>query len=178
VTDGDRTDTKFISRWSERKLQVRRGEQPRDPTDASGPQEECGATAVTTEASESLLTDADMPPLDSLDAHSDYSGFLSRGVSEALRQKALSKLFRSARFNVTDGLDDYAEDFTKFTPLGDVITADLRHRTEQVAERLLEADRRADAAASRSLGDDAGCEQPEDDTATGLRENPTEGEEV
>ncbi|MEA3275109.1 MAG: DUF3305 domain-containing protein [Pseudomonadota bacterium] len=36
------------------------------------------------------------------------------------------KLFTSPRFNVCDGLDDYAEDFTRFAPLGDLMTRQMR----------------------------------------------------
>jgi len=38
---------------------------------------------------------ADMPPLASLDFDSDFSGFLSLDVSDAVRQQALRKLFHS-----------------------------------------------------------------------------------
>lgn len=137
MAEAERPDPGFLSRWSERKLQTRRGALPPEAASEPLPEVEAEDLRVTKEASEPVLTDADMPPLESLDAHSDYSGFLSRGVSEALRRKALSKLFRSAHLNVTDGLDDYAEDFTKFAPLGDVVTADMRHRIEQAAKRLL-----------------------------------------
>lgn len=84
-------------------------------------------------------TDADMPPLESLDATSDYSGFLSSKVSETLRRAALRKLFHSGAFNVPDGLDDYAEDFTAFSALGEVVTADMRHRLATEARRRAEA---------------------------------------
>ena len=89
------------------------------------------------------LTDADMPPLESLDENSDYSGFLSPEVTENLRQQALQKLFRSACFNVCDGLDDYAEDFTSFEKLGDMMTADLKFRLEQEAKRMAEKEKAA-----------------------------------
>ena len=70
-----------------------------------------------------LLGDADMPPLDSLGPESDYSGFLSPGVSEELRRLALRKLFHSPLFNVTDGLDDYDDDFTSFAVLREAFHA-------------------------------------------------------
>ncbi|MGB5735975.1 MAG: DUF3306 domain-containing protein, partial [Thiohalocapsa sp.] len=90
---------------------------------------------------ERLLTDADMPPLESLGPDSDYSGFLSQGVSEALRRQALARMFRSPAFNVVDELDDYAEDFTQFAPLGDVVTADMRHRIEQQLQRAVDQEK-------------------------------------
>ncbi|MES9991600.1 MAG: DUF3306 domain-containing protein [Candidatus Thiodiazotropha sp.] len=109
----------FYNRWSERKQAARQTpvEQDRELTEEQPPGDE------------------DMPPLQSLDENSDYSGFLSPRVSDELRQLALRKLFQSAAFNVCDGLDDYAEDFTSFEKLGDIMTADLRHRLEQEAKR-------------------------------------------
>jgi hypothetical protein len=127
----------FLARWSERKLRARRETEVGDvPPEAES---ESAAPAEGAEDPEEaqVLTDADMPPLESLDETSDYSGFLSPGVSRDLRGKALSKLFHGAGFNVADGLDDYAEDFTSFLPLGDVITSDMRHRMQAAAERLL-----------------------------------------
>ncbi|MES9969018.1 MAG: DUF3306 domain-containing protein [Candidatus Thiodiazotropha sp.] len=104
--------------------------------------------------------DEDMPPLESLTEESDYSGFLSPKVSEQLRQLALGKLFHSAAFNVCDGLDDYAEDFTSFEKLGDVMTADLRHRLEQEAlKKQAEADELAQAQAQATKKDDDPIEQ-------------------
>ena len=82
-----------------------------------------------------VLTDADMPALSSLGDDDDYSGFMSPGVSEALRSKALRQLFMSAQFNVLDGLNDYDDDFTAFEALGDIVTSDMRHRVEMTAEQ-------------------------------------------
>jgi hypothetical protein len=89
------------------------------------------------------LTDADMPALESLNPDSDYSGFLSPRVSEQLQRAALRKLFHSATFNVVDELDDYAEDFTTFEVLGDIVTADMRHQIEMEAKKKAEEMKRA-----------------------------------
>jgi len=50
------------------------------------------------------LTDADMPPIESLDEDSDYAQFLSPQVGTGLRRRALRKLFRLPRFQGSDGL--------------------------------------------------------------------------
>lgn len=117
-------DESRLARWSRRKALVRAGQEPETPVVAgdSSPH----APAVTDTAAEK--TDADMPPIDSLHQDSDYAAFLSPKVSEKLRRMALRKLFQLPQFNFTDGLDDYAEDYTNFAPLGDIITADMRHR--------------------------------------------------
>ncbi|MCB1758260.1 MAG: DUF3306 domain-containing protein [Gammaproteobacteria bacterium] len=81
------------------------------------------------------LTDADMPPIDSLDESSDFSGFMSPGVSDPLRRLALRRLFSGQQFNLRDGLDDYDDDFTSFAKLADIVTADMRHQLQRLAER-------------------------------------------
>ena len=119
-------DEDFLSRWSRRKHEA---QQPLDMTVEENTAQD---KAVETVAH---LTDADMPPIESLTEDSDYTGFLSPKVSEALRKQALRKLFQSASFNVRDGLDDYDEDFTKFAELGDIVTVDLKHRLEMESKR-------------------------------------------
>ena len=117
-----KNDEDFLTRWSRRKQESRRAQEQlvNEPETPDAPLE-------TTRH----LTDEDMPPIESLDEDSDYSGFLSPKVSEELRKRALRKLFHSAGINVRDGLDDYDEDFTEFAKLGDIVTADVKHRLEQ-----------------------------------------------
>jgi len=76
-----------------------------------------------------------MPPIESLDSDSDYSVFMSPGVSEQLRTLALRKLFHLPAFNITDGLNDYDEDYTQFASLGGVVT----HEMKRLLKRELEA---------------------------------------
>jgi hypothetical protein len=133
-------DEGFLGRWSRRKSEAARDIEPTpvSPPEATGPE----ASAAEPEK---VLTDEDMPPIEELGEESDYSGFLSSGVSDQLRKTALSKLFHSAKFNVCDGLDDYAEDYTKFEPLGDIITADMKYEMKRAMEKALEAGDDADA---------------------------------
>ena len=86
-----------------------------------------------------VLTDADMPPIESLVASSDMSGFFSAGVSAALRKAALRHVFSQPQFNVRDGLNDYDGDYTVFEPLGDTITADMKFHTARKERNRLEA---------------------------------------
>jgi hypothetical protein len=118
----------FIGRWSRRKHEVHEEPVKVQETD----------TAADEVAKTPLLTDADMPPLESLGEDSDYTGFLSPRVSESLRKAALRKLFGSSGFNIRDGLDDYDGDYTEFEKLGDIITADMRHQMEMESRRHLE----------------------------------------
>lgn len=136
----------FLGRWSRRKTEAREPQPaPADPaaeTVPGAPSTE-PVPAPTMEDEIPPKTDADMPPIESIDEQSDISDFFSPGVSDALRQAALHKLFRLPKFNVVDALDDYNEDFTTFAALGDIITADMRHRAEVEAERLKEKARQA-----------------------------------
>ena len=117
----------FLARWSRRKQALR---EPTPEPDLTLPED--------TEDQPPALTDADMPPIETLDEESDYSGFMSPKVSEALRKLALRKMFHTAGFNVRDGLDDYDEDFTSFAKLGDLITSDMRFQMEQEARERAE----------------------------------------
>jgi hypothetical protein len=80
-----------------------------------------------------------LPDLESLGQDSDYSAFLGPEVDPSLRRMALRKLFRSPKFNVRDGLDDYCGDFTSFAPMGDIVTADMRHHIERAAREVMAA---------------------------------------
>jgi len=130
----------FLRRWSERKARAR---QP-DPQPVKGTEPVSPAPVLE-------LTDADMPPLASLDEKSDYSLFFSPKVSSGLRRAALRKLFHSPAYNVVDKLCDYSEDFTCFAELGEVITQDRRHRLEVEARRLAESVLTADQPAAAQV---------------------------
>jgi hypothetical protein len=127
----------FLSRFHRRKTEARQSvavasDVPATTTDPEEPQPQTEDVAPT-------LTDADMPDIETLNFESDFSGFLSEKVSRGLRRQALRKLFHSAELNVVDGLDEYAEDFTSFAPLGDIVTADMRHMIEVEARKKAEA---------------------------------------
>lgn len=124
-----REDENLLGRWSRRKHEARSLEQE--------PQE-----VETTTSSEpdntAMLTDTDMPLIESLNEDSDYSGFLSPKVSETLRKQALHKLFHSPAFNIRDGLDDYDGVYTEFEKLGDIVTADMRYEMERETKRQMQ----------------------------------------
>lgn len=151
----------FLNRWSERKRDaadqdgnapVALDEAPPIDTEHgvdtkhSEVAEEKTADNLTGEASVAeqheevpVLTDADMPDIETLNADSDYSPFFSEGVSKELRNLALKKLFFSGKFSARDGLDDYDDDFTKFEPLGDTVTSDMKfHQRRKEKARLAE----------------------------------------
>ncbi len=156
----------FYGRWSQRKQQVRERQAPGGDTVAAmtAPGEIAPETLNSDPPAPELLTDRDMPALESLGADSDYSSFLSAGVSEELRNKALRQLFQSPQFNIVDGLDDYCEDFRNFELLGDIVTADMRYEREYEVQRTLEREQKrerqqrmasqSDSEAVNDLGSD------------------------
>jgi hypothetical protein len=129
-----------LSRWSRRKAEAR------EQTAADNNLPEVGEQADLAVADEKLepveepvLTDDDMPPIESLTEDSDYSMFMSRGVSDKLRNLALRKMFHVPSFNIRDGLDEYDEDYTFFEPLGDIVTSDMKHQIEMLEKKKQEA---------------------------------------
>jgi len=132
----DDDDEAFLARWSRRK---QAGYRNREHPSAPGPQALSGEPLAADDLQQATpqreLTDADMPAVDSLDEKSDYAAFMSPGVSENLRARALHKLFHLPDFHVPDGLDDYDDDFTQFAKLGDIVTREM--------ERMLALERRA-----------------------------------
>ena len=179
VSTEERPQEGFYGRWSRRKSRRRAGgpgaaasDPVPAPVSGAAPVADAGRAAVADAspapgAEERVLTDADMPDLESLGEDADYSPFLSPGVSEALRRKALRRLFASPVYNVTDGLNDYDDDFTTFEPLGDIVTSDMRHRMEREAEEAeararAEADAHQRVAAQDGEPERAGAADPDD----------------
>lgn len=119
------TPARFLSRWSWRKHEARAGATPVEPV-TSIPEAPSAPAKV--------LTDADMPPIESLNADSDYSGFMSPGVSEDVRKRALRKLFTLPGIGERDALDGEYYDCHGFEPLGDVITHEMREEMEREAQ--------------------------------------------
>jgi len=134
-----------LSRWSRRKQQSDEATREEDLAlqlaeqnlaQADIPEEV--AERDYQEDEEPVLTDADMPAIESLTEDSNFSQFMSSGVSDELRNLALRKMFKAPFFNIRDGLDEYDGDYTSFEKLGDIITADMRHQMEVEARKKLE----------------------------------------
>lgn len=133
----------FLSRWSRRKLaavaqaeaepsvagESRAALQP----DATEPLAVAPATpegAAETGALPAGAAEANLPAVESLSLSSDFTAFLKEEVSEALRRKALQKLFSDPHFNQMDGLDIYIDDYSQPDPIPPEILAKLRHARE------------------------------------------------
>lgn len=175
-TDAEATEG-FMSRWSRRKQQeeqktsdaiaetdVSDGMQDTGTNvvvdDTTVPAQEDAAdldTAVSTidDSEEELLTDEDMPAIDTITSNGDVSMFFNRGVSRELRKAALKHLFSLPALNITDGLNDYDEDYTTFEPLGDIVTSDMKFHAERKARLAEEEEARRLAEAEATETEDA-----------------------
>ena len=111
-------DDGILGRWSRRKRAAERPDveanAPGDPDgatpDAPGAP---GVQVPSEEPDEQGAIPEDLPDIDSLDMTSDFTVFLKDGVPEAIRRRALRKLWRlNPVFANLDGLNDYDEDYT------------------------------------------------------------------
>ncbi len=129
----------FLSRWSRRKLaavaQAEAAAQPAGAppaplrTHAADP---LPLAPATPDAAADVAggAEAQLPPVESLSLSSDFTAFLKEEVSEALRRKALQKLFSDPHFNRMDGLDIYIDDYSQPDPIQPEILAKLQHARE------------------------------------------------
>ncbi|MDX5364049.1 MAG: DUF3306 domain-containing protein [Pseudazoarcus pumilus] len=134
----------FLSRWSRRK----RGLEVDEPVEAvvvAAPAAEAVAPEVDNDPIDartgkrmSELTDEDMPDVETLTADSDVSMFMAKNISSALRTRALSKIFMNPKYNVYCVCAEYADDYTNFAPLGDIVPHDLKSAIAREAGKLYE----------------------------------------
>lgn len=186
----------FLSRWSRRKLaavaqaeaepsvagESRAALQP----DATEPLAVAPATpegAAETGALPAGAAEANLPAVESLSLSSDFTAFLKEEVSEALRRKALQKLFSDPHFNQMDGLDIYIDDYSQPDPIPPEILAKLRHAREWLmadAAAAPAADGGAADAAVPVAGDGGHARVPEEGVesacASGEGRDSTEAE--
>ncbi len=152
----------FLSRWSRRKRDaVQSTPESTQPTQPAHP------TSAEAQPPE-------LPPIDSLTHESDFSGFMHKQVDDKLRRAALRKLFSDPSFNIADGLDEYAEDYTLLETLAEGAAAGLEHAKSTllgpdwdaapVAEPVAGSAIDADADAHPAAGD--GEEEIPADTTT------------
>ena len=137
----------FLSRWSRRKLAAVAqaeavvpvaGESPAPlRSEAADPLSVVPAApdgAASAEMLAGAAAEAGLPPVESLSLSSDFTAFLKDEVSEALRRKALHKLFSDPHFNQMDGLDIYIDDHSRPDPIPPEILAKLQHAREWLAD--------------------------------------------
>lgn len=133
----------FLSRWSRRKrgLEVAEPVEPVVVAPAVAAAEvEVDDDPVDSRTGKRMseLTDEDMPEVETLTSDSDVSMFMAKNISAALRMRALNKIFMSPKYNVYCLCAEYADDYTNFAPLGDIVPHDLKSAITREAGKLYE----------------------------------------
>jgi hypothetical protein len=127
------SEDNFLSRWSRRKIEARKGEGESAPgarpgDDASQlvpPTQSIPAQAIAPGPDNGARAPAplrgrpaeELPALESLTPHSDFSPFMREGVDPALKGHALRTLFSDPALYPMDGLDVYIDDYSQPDPL-------------------------------------------------------------
>jgi hypothetical protein len=171
-------DEPFLSRWARLKRESREQAPeapPRpEPATETAPDENAVEAADGSPAEASPQQPAlELPPLESLTEESDFAPFMKTGVDPELRRQALRKMFRNPKYAVVDDLDPYRADFAAFTPLGDIITADMKFHAERLLrEQLEKAAESAEAGALASGQEDARGAAPGATSSASTNEDP------
>jgi hypothetical protein len=153
----------FLRRWARRKTEVREGRAPEPRPPEPAPLAEASPDAVAAPLDATAFGAAppvpvlvppqaaaeparQLPTLEdvaALDADSDFSAFVARGVDQAVRRSALKKLFADPHFKVMDRLDVYIDDYTKPSPVSEAMLASLEH-AKSVFMKMVEDEPEAD----------------------------------
>ena len=118
----------FFSRWSQRKQAVKLGlaeedispHKAQDKAQPSVHNSEVSVANVKPESADSAAEPPKLPTLsdvEQLTPDSDFSTFMTQGVSPEVRNAAMKKLFTDPHYNVMDGLDIYIGDYNTPDPL-------------------------------------------------------------
>jgi len=162
-------DQGFLQRWSARKIDARAGtdvdalqvDDALDSSDVIGDQSDQSDEGDEATAAAGSPPDlSHLPDVDTLDAESDYTGFLGENVPEDLAKMAMRKLWRSdpVLANI-DGLNDYDEDFSMVGMVSEVVKT-----AYQVGKGYVTADDEVDADTDDETND--GDEAQIDDDVT------------
>ena len=149
----------FLSRWSQRKTQVRQVRQGQTPPQAATAEalRAPAPAAATLPAAPPPVAPAPVatarpPPLTfddvaQLGRDSDYRRFVAADVTPEVKNAALKKLFADPHFNVMDGLDIYIDDYGKPDPIPQSM---LRQMVQARALGLFADEEKKEATASPS----------------------------
>jgi hypothetical protein len=126
-------ESNFFSRWSKRKQAVKLGlaeeetasvkskQAAQAPSTPSTPSAPLASTAPANQTpSDNNSGPVKLPSLadvEQLTPESDFSSFMTQGVTPEVRNAAMKKLFTDPHYNVMDGLDIYIGDYNTPDPL-------------------------------------------------------------
>lgn len=104
--------------------------------------------------------DHTLPDPETLEAGSDFSAFMSPGVSSTLRRKALRQLWTTGDYNLRDGLNDYDQDFK----------AQLKPMAAEMAEKVRQWSKKVDGALDELTSEELPDSRPADEINQAVRE--------
>ena len=149
-------DEPFLQRWARRKAEAASPVADPAPPDIETASLDNAPPVPARPSDEDETSGIDLstlPDIDSLDETSDFSVFMQDGIPDALRTRALNRLWRlDPSFGHVDGLLDYGEDFT-----GTGLVAEAVNTIYKVGKGMLDdddeaaADADADAAAADEM---------------------------
>jgi hypothetical protein len=186
-------DRDFLSRWSQRKADARDGRldegadveiaalEPGEEVGTGGPAPQVGAEDGADPEEPAVPEELRGIDIDSLGYDADFTVFMKAGVPEALRRKALRRLWRTNPvLACLDGLNDYEEDFTDAAVAVKGLESAYRIGKGYLFAEPDETEGETEVAAADEVADDeADTPGAEDEVAEAeetLREDVTQGE--
>jgi len=103
----------LLSRWSRRKL---------DSPNEDVPPEKIQKNSLIKESNTEEVDESKLPLWQQKEASSDE------------KRQALTSLFRQSEFKGVDHMNEYDEDFTQFSGLGDIVTKEMKRMLKVVEE--------------------------------------------
>jgi hypothetical protein len=137
----------FLSRWSRRKREVSPEAEPVNPPAADMPAQDERASGKASRlgapaSAETAFDLTSLPPIESIDAETDISGFLAAGVPPDLTRAALRRAWTSdPKIRNFVGLADYDWDFNAAGSMAGFGPLEMAGEVRKVAARIAEADR-------------------------------------
>jgi hypothetical protein len=112
-------DDNFLSRWSKRKLNPEQTPEPLTQNE------------LQTEPEQVELE----PSAETLEAPQETPIWQQQDADPKAKKHALQALFKQVEFGELDGLNEYDEDYTSFTGLGNVVTREMKRMLELAEQK-------------------------------------------
>ncbi|TAG24259.1 MAG: DUF3306 domain-containing protein [Burkholderiales bacterium] len=177
-------DSGFLSRWSQRKQALRKGEalaEPEKPKiEAVLDQKPVIAGINTAQSAPDLVVSQEpvqqeiKPPAPTMqDVHqltpqSDFKPFMRTDVAPEVKNAAMKQLFKDPHFNVMDMMDTYVDDYSKPDPLPPEMLRKMAvtqflgfWKEEEEAEEKAAAEKKAREDAGEAAAENVAQSEPE-----------------
>jgi hypothetical protein len=124
----------FFSRWSQRKQAVKQGvplAEEKNGALATSPSSAMGAKQASTGAKDQTAQTPEpvkaltLEDVAKLTPESDFTSYMTQGVSPEVRNAAMKKLLADPHYNIMDGLDIYIGDYNTPDPMPEGMLAKM-----------------------------------------------------